>query len=227
MGSLGTFLKSEGPLLAYDLAIHRTLRRDYKEADAGRKHEIHASLLDGDTFCLRNGVLAAAGELDRYAPLIQLLRFEDGNWRHKKWQHLLDRAKVSAPLLSEQRQTLLVMTHATPDKIIYLNRLPYVWECKGMRDDLFRAVVKRGKPPLQFVRRMHLYFAATKIPRGILHIDAKGSNEYRAFVVKEDRTIMNEVLERAQRLEQAYQKYIKRKILPPRCTNHACETCRD
>lgn len=225
MGRLGTFLKAEGPLLHYDLAIHRTLRREYNKANAARKHEIHASLLDADSFCLRRAILAIIGKLDRYASLTQLLRYSDGEARHQRLQSLLDRAGVSAPLLSEQRKTLLNKVQATPDKIIYLNRVPYVWECKGMRDDLFRAVVKRGKPPLQFIRRMHLYFAATRIPRGILHIDAKGSNEYKAFVVEEDPKIMKEMLKRARSLEKAYNKYLNSKILPKRCKDSKCSVC--
>lgn len=226
MGTLGTFLKAEGPLLHYEMALHQSLRKDYARDEAARRHELHASLLDGDHYCLRRTVLAAAGQLRSFHGLHVLLRFEDGHWRHKKWQHRLLQAKLTAPLLIEQRRTLSVRTLCTTDSVIYIARVPYIWECKGMRDDLFRKVVKENKPPAQFIRRMHLYFAAQKIPRGILHIDAKGSNEFKAFLVHEDPALSTMMLQRVQAAEKAYGRYLKHKQLPPRCAYETCDVCR-
>ncbi|MEM7820255.1 MAG: hypothetical protein QW761_01485 [Candidatus Aenigmatarchaeota archaeon] len=211
-------------LALYDIYINKALRDSNQELQEQRKEQLHASMLDEDHFCVRRALLAMLQKDQRPHSILTLLKFADGHARHKKWQEILDRAHLSTPADTERRFILSkqLYVYCTPDKLIRIGKRRYVWECKGMASHLWRKVQRSQRPPRQFVRRLHLYFMATGINEGILHIDNKDTNEYLAFHVRADAALMRKLERRARRVQEAYYYWRAVGRLPKRCKYEKC-----
>ncbi len=202
-----SFLKKPDVLLFYDAAVADVLRKMSVESDAARAHQLHASLLD-DPFCVRCALDAATSEPDPHRYTVsRLLNFLDGVARHRKWQNLFMRMGWSSYDETE-RPVRLGGVVCTPDQILNVGGERYVWECKSVSSRRFDEI-RRSGPPKAFLDRLHVYFAATGLRKGILHVENKDTNEYVTFLVEADDALVGEMRRRAKLLEDAYRVWKK------------------
>ena len=225
MSKFGKLLEKDRVAMVYVSKLVRAMRKNFELAQEARRHELHASLLDSrdGKFCVRRALLRIL-EPSETVPSSRILHFEDGIWRHKRWQSLLEQAGLASPEdLEKTRMMPGLYTLCTPDHIIKIGGKRYIWECKGMNSREFRAMMKSGKCPRRFLDRVHIYGAAVGLNRAIIHIDNKDrTDEFKVFVVRLDQKRISTLLDRLIRLEQAYLNYLKTKTLPPRCGNENC-----
>lgn len=226
MTRFSSFLSGNLVELIYRYKLLKAVRRNFEEAQAERRHRLHASLVDGDHFCLRKALWGVVGEFNsRYVPTTRLWIFEDGNWRHKRWQNLLKQADMVVSDDVEKTRFLPgLWSLCTPDAVIEIRGEKYIWECKGMNDREFTKVKQTQVCPSRFVRRVHIYGAATGLMKAIIHIDNKSrADEFLVFVLDLNPELIYEMLRRVTSLEEAYQNYYSKKELPAPCGVKKCD----
>lgn len=219
-------LLTGGPVeLLYRHKLTKVVRENFERMQAERRHRLHASLVDSDPFCLRAALLNVVADVDsRHIPTSRLWIFEDGNWRHRRWQSLLQQAGLVVSDDVEKTRFLPgLWSLCTPDAIIQINDEKYIWECKGMNEREYRSVERLGVCPKRFVRRVHVYGAATGLTKAIVHIDNKSrSDEFMVFLIDLDHDLIVEMMRRIERLERAYQRYRETRELPRPCGRSDC-----
>ncbi len=217
MGRLGSVLQKPDVLLWYDMGVAQYLQEEATRQDALRHRELHASLLD-DPFCVRCALDSAITPPQTYRhPTQRLLVFWDGRVRHEKWQELFRRMGWA---LAVERPYMLGPFICTPDAILDIQGERYVWECKGMRSTLWEEVRRRGSPPKAFIDRLHVYFLATGIRRGILHVENKDTGEYLTYLVEAEPERLREMKAKARQLAEAYRTWKRTGELPAHtCSN--------
>jgi hypothetical protein len=210
MGKLSRVVSRADAVLLYDTLIAEHLRREATRKAVLRYRELHASMLD-DPFCPRCALEAITHPPEVHGfSTKKLLIFMDGVSRHEKWQRLFEKAGIAHAI---ERPFVLGGFICTPDAIIELGGERYVWECKSMSNSRWKSVMRNG-PPDAFVNRLHVYFAATGIQKGILHVENKDTNEYAAWEIRADPDRVKGMLERAKVLGRAYREWKKTGKLP-------------
>lgn len=131
----------------------------------------------------------------------QQLIFEDGNWRHHKWQAIFydmeavlgaDRFEVVA--IEEVASWRRKYVSGSFDAIVRINGILYVIDFKGINDNGFGRVYRDGAPLKKHRMQLLLYMKAKKIQHGIIMYENKNNNLRKCFgVTFEDEEWQNTV----------------------------------
>jgi len=124
----------------------------------------------------------------------QELLFEDGNWRHHKWQYIFyDMERVLGRnrfrvLAIEKFVTIPDLYVAGSLDVLIAIRIngkwrKYVIDIKGINDRGFTWINQSGAPKDDNVRQLLLYMKAVNVRRGILLYDNKNNNRPKTFTV--------------------------------------------
>lgn len=154
--------------------------------------------------CKRQAVLSFTGvdgqkKIDTDLELI----FEDGNWRHHKWQALmLDMQRVLGRkhfrvVSFESRavyEGLYIAGHL--DVHVIIKGVHYIIDIKGINSFGFKRVcIQDRKPMPHHIDQLIAYMKAKKVRRGIILYDCKDNQDYRSFLFTFDKQVWREVVE--------------------------------
>ncbi len=151
--------------------------------------------------CQRKAVFNFLGaeKVNRVDPDTELI-FEDGNWRHHKWQCMFrDMTKVLGKerfqLLSIEKKVLIPELYVCGryDALIKINGKKYVVDFKGIRDYGFQYVYREHKPKEEHVKQLLTYCVARNVRRGILLYDNKDNQSFKCYVIEWDEDVWGEV----------------------------------
>lgn len=161
-------------------------------------------------------------------PDTQLI-FEDGNWRHHKWQAIFKEMEsilgsdVFRCLAIEQRsiiRKLFVAGHL--DAIVEINYRggweKWVIDVKGINSYGFASIWQAQQPKEDHVRQLIAYMKAKKVRRGALLYEDKNTNRYIVFVITFSEEEWKEVRSWCKRVL----KFLRHRELPrrhPECDN--------
>lgn len=121
----------------------------------------------------------------------QELIFDDGNWRHHRWQATFfdmeavlgpENFKVYSVEAAVTYPPLLIAGHS--DALLKFDNKRVVLDIKGIRDSGFNYVYQQGKPKTEHVDQLTSYMKAHKVNDGILFYENKDNQSNRAFEVK-------------------------------------------
>lgn len=182
---------------------HRRLRRHVitmvpRHRPAGR---FSPSSLGG---CHREAVFKFLGVKGkrRLDPDLELI-FEDGNWRHHKWQALfLDMQKVlgrkNFRVVSFESDAILpdLYTAGSLDVHLVIAGVHYIIDIKGINDFGFKRVcVDQVAPMPKHITQLTAYMKAKKIRRGIILYENKDKNHVKCFFVEYNKKDWRETVE--------------------------------
>lgn len=130
------------------------------------------------------------------------LIFEDGNWRHHKWQALmLDMEKVLGRrhfrVVSFESaavyEGLYIAGHL--DVHVVIKGVHYIIDIKGINSWGFKRVALQERKPLpHHVDQVMGYMKAKKVKRGIILYDCKDNQDYRSFLFHYDKDVWKETV---------------------------------
>lgn len=103
----------------------------------------------------------------------------------------------------------------TPDAVIFNKEdgLLYVLELKSMRQESFLSLTY---PDWLYVAQVHMYMFLTGIPRSIVVYENKNDQDIKEFLVLQDQSILNKLLEKIRVIQKYVLEYPTKQILP-RC----------
>lgn len=153
--------------------------------------------------CKREAVFRFAGVKGKKKidPDLELI-FEDGNWRHHKWQALfLDMQAVlgrkNFRVVSFESDAILpgLYVAGSLDVHIVVKGVHYIIDIKGINDYGFKRVcIDQDAPMPKHVDQLVAYMKAKKVPRGIVLYENKDKNHVKCFLVTYDKTKWREVV---------------------------------
>lgn len=153
--------------------------------------------------CKRQAVLSFLGVPGRKKidPELEMI-FEDGNWRHHKWQALmLDMERVLGKknfrvVSFEGRavyEGLYIAGHL--DVHVIIKGVHYIIDIKGINSWGFKRVCLQDRKPMEHhLFQLIGYMKAKKVRRGIILYDCKDNQDYRSFLFQFDKAIWKEVV---------------------------------
>lgn len=132
------------------------------------------------------------------------LIFEDGVWRHHKWQTMFldmervlgsDRIRVLSIEEPVKIGKLYVAGHLDVHIAIFVNGewIEIVIDIKGANSYAFENAYRTRRPDPKYVRQLLSYMRAKRCQRGILLYDSKDKNRYYVFSVEFSDTDWKEV----------------------------------
>lgn len=127
------------------------------------------------------------------------LIFDDGNWRHLKWESIFhDMERV---LGSDRCHVVAIETRVmfpelyvagALDAILMLRptarspRLKWLIDIKGINSRGFQHIIRNDAPIDKHVKQVVAYLRATGCKRGLLWYENKDTQETKAFIVRDD-----------------------------------------
>lgn len=189
----------------YLLTRHRSKRRLRRHVitmvPRARPHgRLSPSSLGG---CKREAVLKFLGVKGKIKldPDLEMI-FEDGNWRHHKWQALfLDMQRVLGRdrfrVVSFESDAILpdLFVAGSLDVHIIVNGKHYIIDIKGINDYGFKRVcVDQDAPMPKHVDQLTAYMKAKKVRRGIILYENKNNNHTKSFLVTYSKEQWKEVV---------------------------------
>jgi len=153
----------------------------------------------------------------------QELVFDDGNWRHVKWQATFH--DMEAVLGSERFRVISTERNVRVDEYCIAGSLDnvlwlqpsarpgkkWVVDIKGINDAGFNYVLREDAPIPHHVKQLVSYERAVGIPRGLLWYEDKNNQHTKAFIVRYDDDAWHEVTGWCT----SVLSYLERGILPP------------
>lgn len=154
--------------------------------------------------------------------------FDDGNWRHHRWQTIF---KDMARMFPERFKVISIEDPSRIDSIKVAGHLDCLFEIfwngewvrcvvdyKGANSFAYDHVFRNHTPKAEHVKQLRAYMKAKRVRVGFVLYDDKNSNRINVFVVRTTKGQWREVREWCERV--LYQ--LDRHILPPRhpdCNN--------
>lgn len=153
--------------------------------------------------CKRQAALSFLGVQGKRNTDTELeLIFEDGNWRHHKWQALmLDMQKVLGRkhfrvVSFEGRavyEGLYIAGHL--DVHVVIKGVHYIIDIKGINSFGFKRVCLQDRKPMDHhLDQLIAYMKAKNVRRGIILYDNKDNQQYKPFLFQFDKAIWREVV---------------------------------
>lgn len=193
-------------------AIDRYLLKRHRSHRRLRSHRIsmvprprpHGRLSPSSLMgCRREAVfkfLGAEGQMKIDLDLEMI--FEDGNWRHHKWQALfLDMQKVlgrkNFRVVSFESDAILpgLYVAGSLDVHIVVKGVHYIIDIKGINDYGFKRVcIDQDAPMPKHIDQLVAYMKAKKVRRGIILYENKDKNQVKNFLVTYDKERWKEVV---------------------------------
>lgn len=164
------------------------------------------------------------GEI-RIDPDLELI-FDDGNWRHHKWQatfldmeYVLGRDRIRVLGIEERvmhedlyiagsLDVLLAIRVRRGDAMVWEK---YLVDIKGINSQGFSRITMDNAPKAEHVRQVVTYLKLRRVTRGLLLYENKNTNELRTFKVPWSAKQFEEVEEWAEEVLVA----LRRRVLPP------------
>lgn len=181
-------------LLTRDRSRRRLRRHVITMVPRHRPHgRLSPSSLGG---CKREAVLKFLGVKGKRRVDLDLeLIFEDGNWRHHKWQAIfLDMQKVLGRnkfrVVSFESDAILpdLFVAGSLDVHIICDGKHYIIDIKGINDFGFKRVcIDTDAPMPKHVDQLTAYMKAKKVRRGIIMYENKDKNLLKSFLVMYDK----------------------------------------
>lgn len=146
--------------------------------------------------CSRQSAFTFAGVkgAKRVDPELELI-FEDGNWRHHKWQAIFQ--EMEAILGSDIFRCVSIEKQVTMRKLYVRGNsdahleifdqgewIPVIVDIKGINKFGFADVFNAQEPKQAHVRQLLAYMKAHKVDTGILLYDCKDDQRYTIFVIR-------------------------------------------
>lgn len=141
----------------------------------------------------------------RLDPDLELI-FDDGNWRHLKWQAIFhDMEKVLGRsrfrVIHTEARVIFedLYLDGSLDNVLYMKPVPdqpgnrWVLDIKGIRDAGFQQIVKRDEPIAKHVKQVVAYGRSIEVPRSLLWYENKDNQQTKAFVILDDEDTWREV----------------------------------
>lgn len=174
--------------------------------------------------CQRQSMFKFLGveAVNRIDPDTELI-FEDGNWRHHKWQAMFaDMQQVLGSkkfrLCSIEKPVSIPNLYIAGryDALIKIRGKRYVVDFKGINDFGFSYVYREHKPKEEHVKQVLTYCVARGVRRGLLLYDNKNNQQFKVYQVSWDDEIWADVERWCERVLM----HLERKTLPGR--HHNC-----
>lgn len=153
--------------------------------------------------CKREAVFKFLGVRGRVKldPDLELI-FEDGNWRHHKWQALFKDMQAvlgrdNFRVVSIESEAILpqMFVAGSLDVHIIVKGVHYIIDIKGINDYGFKRVcVDQDAPMPKHVDQLLAYMKAKKVRRGIILYENKNNNHTKSFLVMFDKKTWREVV---------------------------------
>ncbi len=230
------------PLAAREAVISASLANMYIAwGDAkGPRARLHASsLLDQAEYCERAYVLGHNHEQDAQAsePHAAHLNaiFLNGVVQHEKWQNLFKRY---GKVMTYKGKPELDLTHYSkryniffsPDAVLEIFNVPYVFEIKTLNTDEFQAAaplpveeaVKHSETLRKGRIQCNLYMHFLELGNGVLLAEDKNTQKFRVWALEYDAELIRPILALVERYNKALFDFQAAGILPER---HRC--CKD
>jgi hypothetical protein len=177
--------------------------------------------------CERYGAFKFVGwqPHSRIIDMRSALIFEDGDWRHHKWQAIF--ADMEA-VLGRHRFRLLSIEErvAFPELYIAGSLDALIWlrphrekpgfkilvDFKGINKRGFDYLLQTGQPKYDHVRQINSYMRAKKVRRGMLLYDCKDNQDLRIFPMRYDDEAWHDV----ETWVHSVLSYVRRRRVPPK-----------
>lgn len=187
---------------------------------------LHASAIiatEGE-YCLREQVLSLLFQQEQGEELpVKLLQiFAAGVSIHEKWQSMLEKCSGmngnTIKLVKNEARSFSNKYELgfTPDSVIMIDNKKYIVEYKSMNDYAFRSSEKSNNPHPSARKQIQLYMFLTGIPRGIILLENKNTQEFSTYEVKFNYKEVLPYIERLYEIKEAKQHYLDTGNLPKR-----------
>jgi CRISPR/Cas system-associated exonuclease Cas4 (RecB family) len=117
--------------------------------------------------------------------------FDDGNWRHHKWQatfydmeKVLGKKKFSVVSIEEAVEIPELYIAGSLDACVRINQVPWIVDFKGINQWGFDRVFREKKPLDTHVLQLLAYMRAKKVRKGMIFYEEKNSLRYKVFSVQ-------------------------------------------
>jgi hypothetical protein len=176
--------------------------------------------------CLRRQELQFLGIPPEFGmtPNAQLLNvFNDGRWRHLRWQAnllaagILDRIEVPVPWTRMRAKGSIDGAGWTPSdqpRVAWRNK-EFGWELKGMNEWVYLRTAGRNRKKEEHLKQIHRYMLQGGFDLWVLLCEDKNSNDWKEWVIEPDDILMAEVEQELREMNRA----IDRKKLHPMLTS--------
>lgn len=145
--------------------------------------------------CEREAVLKFLGARGRRVidPDSQLI-FDDGNWRHHKWQFtfrdmeaVLGTEAFEVVEIEGQSRSKTLRVAGNFDAWVRMAGDDYIIDFKGANDAMFNRVNRDDEPMAKHVMQLLLYMKTKKVQKGIILYENKNNQLTKSFVITFDR----------------------------------------
>lgn len=178
--------------------------------------------------CQREAVFKYLGARGRRVidPDSQLI-FDDGNWRHHKWQAtfydmelVLGKDVFEVVSVEGVAKSRKLLTAGNFDAHVRINGDDYVIDFKGANDAMFNRVNREDEPLEKHVMQLLLYMRTQKVAKGIIMYENKNNQLTKMFVITFDRDEWKTTVEWIEEVI----KYLENERLPAKPTTCASGT---
>ena len=186
---------------------------------------LHASaMLESDNeFCLRQQVLSLLYKQiqNENVPAGLARVFEEGNCIHQKWQRLFIAAGLGKPEdMDRHRFIKKYELNYTPDARIHIFGEDVLVEIKSMNTYAFQKA--KGHPSGE--KQLNFYLCLEKLPWGFVLAEDKNTQDFKVFIVKQDRKAAQQYLDRLVDIKEAKEYFLGSRKMPKRkCKNCDCK----
>lgn len=149
----------------------------------------------------------------------QQLIFDDGEWRHRRWQAtfkdmelVLGKERFEVLSIEQRVSYHRLYIDGSLDAVLRINGKRWVVDIKGINEAGWSFIHNNNKPLQKHVRQIISYMRARRVPRGLIWYEAKSSQMTLAFVVELD----NEAWQDVESWCLSVVDYIERRKLPPK-----------
>lgn len=154
-------------------------------------------------------------------PQLQLI-FDDGNWRHLRWQMLFYKMGIVESMEEFKSEGDLELGGSLDIKIVLRIRnkkMRIIVDIKGINASGWQHVSTTGKPPMSHVVQLRTYMMLHGIMTGVLWYEDKNTNRIYEFIIKASDKWEKSIRKRAARMKtfaaaQAFPRYECRVLDP-------------
>lgn len=149
----------------------------------------------------------------------QQLIFDDGDWRHHRWQFTFrDMEAVLGPerfkviSIEERVKYASLYIEGSLDALLRIEGQRLLVDIKGINDAGFHYVLSRDEPIEAHVRQLVGYLRARRVAKGFLWYDNKNNQLTKAFMVNYDDGAWAQI----EGWSESVVSYLRRRRLPPK-----------
>lgn len=196
-------------------------------AGTSERRGLHTSaiIVGEDKFCYREQVLSLIYKQSQGEHVSQgLIRiFEEGNAIHEKWQRLFIRGGLcKAEDLDYSKLNKTYEIGYTPDAIITIKGIQYVVEIKSVNTYQFQKMTSHPTG----AKQVNMYMHFTGIHNGIVLCDDKNTQNFKVFVVKYNKDMVDPYVERLEAVKYYKDRVFEEGKMVARCSQCTSKVCK-